>query len=162
MTLIILVLNTTATFAQRASVSPKEFQLFTGNWEGALTYLDYSSNMPYIMPANLIVRQLGVSNNFIFSNVYPNEPKANSFDTLTIAINNNMINRATIVSKKKLYNGDTEIITELLGKDGNDNKQAIIKTTYKVGKFNLKNIKEVQFVGQQQWIKRHEYSYHRK
>ena len=32
-----------------------------GEWKGSLTYVDYSSNKPYTMPANLTVKQ-GKSN----------------------------------------------------------------------------------------------------
>jgi len=96
-----------------------------------------------------------------FSNSYPDEPKANSADTITISGNGKMINKERVRSKKKLDNGKLEIITEINGVDGNDNKPAIIRTTYTVGKNTYTNIKEIQFTGQNEWIKRHEYSYTR-
>ena len=81
------------------------------------------------------------SNVFIFLNLYPDEPKATSSDTLTISNSGKMVNNETVKSKRKLGNGNTEIITELLGKDGNDNKPALIRTTYTVGKNIYTNIK---------------------
>ena len=50
----------------------------------------------------------------------------------------------------------------ILGIDGNENKPAFINHTYLLGNLNFKIIKEVQFVAQNEWIKRHEYSYQRK
>lgn len=156
----IIVSTTSAqTFSK---VTQKDFQLFIGNWKGTLTYLDYSSNKPYTMPADMEVRQLNKSNVFIFSNLYPNEPKANSSDTLTISANGKMLNNETVKSIRKLKNGNIEIITELLSKDGNDNKPALIRIVYTVAKNIYTNIKEVKFIGRNKWIKRHEYNYTRK
>ncbi len=162
-TSIIFLLNFSAVFAQTSTkVTPKDFQLFVGNWKGTLTYLDYSSHKQYTMPADINISQLKKSNVFIFSNLYPDEPKANSTDTLIISHNGKMINNEIVKSKQKPDNGDTKIITGFLGKDGNDNMPALIRITYTVGKNIYTNIKEVQFVGQNEWIKRHEYSYTRK
>ena len=162
-TATLLFLSCSAIFAQTATkVTKKDFQLFIGNWNGTLTYLDYSSNKPYTMPADIEIRHLKKSNVFIFSNLYPDEPKANLSDSLTISENGKMINKATVKSKRKLTNGNIKIVTELMSIDGNDNKPATIRVTYTVGKNIYTNIKDVQFVGQNKWIKRHEYSYTRK
>lgn len=160
---VIFLSSVSTTSAQTLSkVKQKDFQTFVGNWNGTLTYLDYSSNKPYTMPANLEIKQLKKSNVFIFSNLYPDEPKANSSDTLTISNDGKMVNNETVKSKRKFRNGNTEIITEILSVDGNDNKPAIIRITYTVGNTIYTNIKEVKFIGQNEWIKRHEYSYTRK
>jgi hypothetical protein len=160
---VIFLGSVAATFAQtKATVKQKDFQTFVGNWKGTLTYLDYSSNKPYTMPADLEVRQSKNPNVFLFSNLYPDEPKANSSDTLTISDDGKMVNNETVKSKRKLSNGNTEIIAERSGRDGNDNKPALIRMTYTVGKNRYTNVKEVKFTGQKEWIKRHEYSYTRK
>ncbi len=162
LTAVFFLATISSAFAQTAKVSSKELQPLVGNWKGSLTYLDYSSGKPYTMPADIDIRQEKKSNLLFLSNLYPDEPKANSMDTLTISHNGQMINNATVRLNRKLKNGNREIVTEIAGFDGNDNKQATIRTTYTFGKGIFTNIKEVQFADQDVWIKRHEYSYTRK
>jgi hypothetical protein len=151
-----------ASFAQsNPGLKLKDLHRLAGSWKGTLTYLDYSSNKPYSMPADVAIKRLKRLNAFIFSNVYPDEPKANSVDTLFIAANGTMVDGATVRSKRKLSNGNTEVVTERLAKDGNDHKPATIRVTYNFGTNSFTNIKHVQFAGETEWIKRHEYSYTR-
>lgn len=154
--LLIAIISNAQTSVKNLS---KEFQKVAGSWTGSLTYLDYSSGKPYTMPANLAIRRLGKTNVFLFSNIYPNETNANSTDTLTISVDGNHINNESVKSVRQLSNGDTEIITEVSGKDGNDNQPAIIRHTYTLGGATFKKAKDVQFVGETKWINRHEYSY---
>lgn len=137
----------------------KDFQGISGSWKGSLTYLDYSSGKPYTMPAEIEIKRIGKTNKFVFSNIYPNETNANSIDTVTISTDGKYIDKELVKSRRKLTNGNIEIITEELGKDGNDNKPATFRHTYTFGKTIYKNRKDVQFSGQAEWINRHEYSY---
>jgi hypothetical protein len=111
------------------------------------------------MPANLEVRRIDRTNQFALSNIYPNETGANAVDTITISIDGKYINEERIKSRRRLPGGDIEMITEQLGKDGNDNKEATFRHTYIFGKTMFKKRKEVQFEGETGWIMRHEYSY---
>ncbi|WP_379963673.1 hypothetical protein [Epilithonimonas sp. UC225_85] len=138
-----------------------DFQKISGNWKGSLTYLDYSSGKPYTMPSDLEVKRIDETNKFSFSNIYPNERNANSTDTVSISSDGKYIDKEQVKSRRKLANGDIEIITEETGKDGNDNKPATIRHTYTFGKDIFKKRKDVQFVGDNQWINRHVYSYSR-
>ena len=138
-----------------------DFNKLQGNWKGSLTYLDYSSGKPYTMPADIKIEGIGTTNQYSFSNIYPNEPKANSIDTFIVSVDGKLINKETVKSRRSLPNGDVEIITEEPGTDGNDNKSAIIRHTYTIGKFKFQILKEVQFIGDRKWIKRHDYSYSR-
>ena len=133
-----------------------------GDWKGRLTYLDYQSNKPYTMPADLIVTQLPNGYQLVFSNIYPNEPKANNHDTLTLRDGGKMIDNEVVMSKERLPNGDIEIITEYEGVDGNENTPSTIRRTYTVGKSSFMLRKDIRFKGQAKWINRHEYSYTRK
>jgi len=137
----------------------KDFQKILGSWKGSLTYLDYSSGKPYTMPADVVVNRIDMTNKFAFSNIYPNEASANSTDTLTISTDGKYINKEMIKSRKKLPNGDIEIVTEETGTDGNDNKPAKFRHTYTLGNTIYKKRKDVQFVGENVWINRHEYTY---
>jgi hypothetical protein len=140
----------------------KNFKELTGSWQGTLTYLDYSSGKPYTMPANIEVKRIKKTNKFAVSNIYPNEMSANSTDTLTISKDGKYINKELVKSKQTLASGDIEIVTEASGIDGNDDKPAIFRHTYTIGKTTYKKRKDVQFKGESQWINRHEYSYTRK
>lgn len=140
----------------------KDFKKLSGTWEGSLTYLDYSSGKPYTMPANIEIKKIDKTNKFAFSNVYPNEVSANSIDTVSISTDGRYIDKESIKSRRKLSNGDIEIITEEIGNDGNDNKPAIFRNTYTFGLTTYKKRKDVQFNGETEWINRHEYSYKKK
>ncbi len=161
--IIIFTVSITTLMAQgNLKLLRKDLKPLVGDWTGTLTYLDYSSNKPYTMPADISIRQIGNSNSFAFSKLYPDEPKANSNDTIRISANGQMLDNTVVKSKTKLANGALEIVTEYTGADGNDNKPATIRTTYTIGKKEYKSVKEIQFAGDDKWIKRHEYRYTRK
>jgi hypothetical protein len=160
--LLFCLLNITSGLAQSAKVTAKDFNSLIGNWQGKLTYLDYSSGKPYTMPADVTIQQIDNTNQFIFSNTYPDEPKANDADTLTISKNGSVINEGKVTAKRKLKNGNIQIVTERKGKDGNDNKPAIIRLTYTFGETTYTKRKDIQFLGKKVWIQRHEYSYTKK
>jgi hypothetical protein len=140
-------------------VSPEDFKILVGSWKGSLTYLDYQSGKPYTMPADLKVERIDKSNSYILFNIYPNEKSANSIDTLKIGSDGRSIGSEQIKTRRKLKNGDLEIVTEKSGTDGNDNRPAIFRYTYTIGKDSYKKRKDVQFTGETTWINRHEYSF---
>ncbi len=76
-------------FAQ-SIVSAKELNVLTGNWEGTITYLDYQTNKPFTMPANLLVEKGKKDNCLILNNIYPNEPKANNSEKFSPALTPNV------------------------------------------------------------------------
>ena len=140
----------------------KDFESLTGSWQGSLTYLDYSTGKPYTMPADMSFKRIGNTNQFLLHNIYQNETSANSIDTLTISTNGKYIDNKRVKSRRKLPNGDLEIIAEETGKDGNDDKEATFRHTYLIGKNTFKRRKDVLFEGAKAWINRHEYTYKRK
>lgn len=159
--LVLFGLLNVSVFAQRSKITSKEFQQILGKWNGKLTYLDYQSNKPYEMPADLEILQIGNSNKFRFINSYPNESSVNSIDTVAINDNGKKIDNEFIKSKRKLSDGSLEVITEIPGTDGNDNKPALIRHTYLIGKEKFEVKKEVRFTGTTDWILRHTYTYTR-
>lgn len=138
-------------------VSVKNFKPAFGKWKGTLTYLDYTSGKPYTMPANITIKA-GEDNSrkLIFIYEYPDEPKANETDTIAISNSGEMLDGAMVQSKKK-SKGMLEIITDENGKDGNDNKKAVIRHVYSIGKKIFSIRKEVKFEGEEKWILRNEY-----
>lgn len=137
----------------------RDFATLCGTWKGALTYLDYTSGKPYTMPANISVSRIDNSNRFVVSMMYPNESNANVTDTLVVANNGTYVDGARVRSRHVLSNGDVTIVTEEMGKDGNEGKAALFKHTYTIGKTTYTKRKDVRFVGTSEWIKRHEYSF---
>ena len=140
------------------TVSIKNFKPAFGKWKGTLTYLDYSSGRPYTMPANVIIsRDNNNEHQLILAFEYPDEPKANGNNTLIISNDGLQIDGAAVVSKKKTSEGFLEIVTEKDGIDGNDNRKAVLKHIYTIGKKMFSNRKEVRFDGEEKFILRNEY-----
>jgi hypothetical protein len=146
-----------AIFLFNATVSVKDFKPAFGKWEGTLTYLDYTSGKPYTMPCNITVsKDESNGSRLILAYEYPNEPKANGNDTIVISTDGRMIEDEQVVSKEK-ENGLKKIITEKNAVDGNDNRKAIIRHIYSIGKKSYSVRKEVKFDGEEKWILRNEY-----
>jgi hypothetical protein len=142
-----------------STVTSKEFKNLIGCWKGSLTYLDYSTNKLFSMPANIIVKDFKSSNLIICSLIYPEEPRANALDTIFISKDGRLLNNEAIKIKRSLNKDSFTIVTEISGIDGNDNKAAILRHTYILGKNSYSVKKEVQFTGQTQWIVRNEYKF---
>ena len=159
---MLIGLNSTHSNAQsKTSFTKEDAALLSGSWKGSLTYLDYNSGKPYTMPANTNINLIRGMNSLLIEMIYPDEPKANSKDTIKINEDRTSFDGALIISRKSLTDGSVQIITELNGKDGNANKNALLRKTYTFNKNSFTNRKDVQFEGTTEWIKRHEYSYTR-
>lgn len=135
----------------------KDLSNSIGNWDGKLTYLDYSSGKPYTMKANIKISLKENKSGYIMRYEYPDEPHANSVDT--IYINNKQFGKEKIVQFKKINKSDFILVTKVEGEDGNDHQKAILRHTYSLDSVYFKIIKDVKFVGTEKWIKRHEYSF---
>ena len=144
-----------------STITSKDLKNLAGYWEGSLTYLDYSSNKPFSMPANIVVKDFKNSNLIICSLIYPKEPNANALDTIFISKDGRLLNNAAITFKRRFNNDSLQVVTEIRGNDGNDNKAAIIRHTYMLGRNSYSVKKEVQFAGQTAWILRNEYRFKR-
>ncbi len=161
--LIVIFLSSVICNAQsNLKSSLNDLNKLIGNWDGSLTYLDYSSGKPYSMPANLAIKRITKTNSYSFVNFYPNEATANSIDTMVVSEDGKFFNGKLIISRHTIANGNIEFITEDLGEDGNDNRKALIHLTYSFNQKSFSKRKDIQFVGETQWIKRHEYLYTRK
>ena len=137
------------------SLQVKDLSSSFGNWEGTLTYMDYSSGKPYTMLANIKIELTADNKGFVVGYEYPREPQANSKDTTYII--GNYFGKDKIVEFKKDTNGGFKMITEINGNDGNDNKRAVLRYTYLLKSNTFSIIKEVKFEGTNKWIKRNKY-----
>jgi hypothetical protein len=144
----------------QAKITSEDLKAVLGNWEGSITYLDYQTNKPFTMPANLNVSQGKSEHILLLNNIYPNEPKANNSDKIKISKNGALLNKNVVSSREVLDNGNIQIQTEHEAKD--DNKKALLRYTYIIGNDFFLIRKEVQFVGKSDWIKRSELIYYRK
>ena len=143
-------------------VSVKDFKPAFGKWKGSITYLDYSSGKPFTMAANLTIsRNKKNIHQLILAFEYPDEPKANGNDTLVISNDGLQIDGAIVASKEKITDGSLQIITDKQGVDGNDNRKAIIRHVYTIGKKNFSSRKEVRFEDEDKFIVRNEYKMNR-
>ena len=161
LTQLALFVATTAAAQPDLKTLSKDFQRLSGRWKGTLTYLDYTSGKPYSMPADVYITRVVGTRLYLFSHLYPDEPKANAVDTLRLSPDGKMIDQEIIRSRLKLPGGGVEIITEETGVDGNDQLPATFRYTYRIGKDFFSQRKDVQFAGQTEWIQRHEYVYRR-
>lgn len=144
----------------QTKITSEDLKLAIGNWEGSITYLDYQSNKPFTMPANLLVKQGKNENSLVLNNSYPNEPKANNSDKIRIAKNGLLLNKNEVTSREELENGGIQIQTEHEAKD--DGRKALIRYTYSIGSNVFTIRKEVQFEELADWIERSEFTYTRK
>lgn len=147
---------------QSSSVSIRELSVLVGSWKGTLNYGGTIIRKPYTTTAELVVKQIGSSNKFELLHVYTKDPNDNTRDTISISDNGTALNRATIKSKRTTSDGNMEIITEVPGFDHDNDKAAIVRHTYTIGKQNYKFKKEVQLEGLSDWLERQEFNYARK
>ena len=148
----------TIVYHDNITVLSKDFKPSFGKWKGTLTYLDYKSGKPYTMPANITIsKDKQDKQRLVFAFEYPDEPKANGNDTLMISRDGSTIDGALVVSKQKDADGNLQIITDKAGFDGNDNRAAILRHIYTIGKKIFINRKEVKFDGEEVFIMRNEF-----
>ena len=53
----------------QTKITSQDLKIIIGEWEGSITYLDYSSNKPFSMPANLVVNRGKDENILILKNI---------------------------------------------------------------------------------------------
>ena len=142
-----------------ARISPADLQPVTGSWEGSLTYLDYTSGKPFTMPAHIEIGQVGNTNEFRYVNSFPEEMEANWTDTIRISEDGRRLNEEWVRFNVIRPDGIREIVTEVIGIDGNDDQPALLRYSYLISPDIFVRHKEVQFIGTEDWLTRHEYRY---
>lgn len=145
-------------FAQQ-KISPDDLKMISGNWKGTLTYVDYGTNKPFTMPANVKVEK--GTNDFQVGLLisYPKEPNANSKDKIKISKDGSSVNKNPVISRENLPDQEVKIITETGGKD--NNQEALIRNIYIFGPERLIIRKEVKFNDAKDWFMRNEYNLER-
>jgi hypothetical protein len=95
----------------------------------------------------------------LFVHVYSEDPRENVSDTITISKDGKKLNQERIKVKRYSAGGDLEIITEAAGFDHDNNKAAIVRKTYIVGKKRYNYKKQVQLQGEEEWLDREDFFY---
>lgn len=143
--------------AQTAKISPDDLKTLEGSqWIGTLTYLDYSSNKKTSIKSNVTVsRPASDKLTWTFEYQYPDEPKANSKDSVVLSPNGITFDGATVIERVKLPDGTLKFVTT---KDGVDNgKKAFYRFTYLAGKNAFSVKKEARLEGTTEYFVRNEY-----
>lgn len=158
--LIISVLLVAAS-AQTATISPDDLKTLEGPpWIGGLTYLDYSSNKKTLIKSNVTVSRSAADKfTWTFEYQYPDEPKANSKESVVLSPDGKTFDGETVVARTKLPPGTLRFVTT---KNGEDNgKKALYRYTYLAGKNNFSVKKEVRLEGTAEFFVRNEYAWTR-
>lgn len=155
----ILICSVISLNGQEAKITDSDITNLIGKWEGSLTYLDYSSGNPFSMPCNASISPTKKKNQIKISYEYPNEPKANRKFKMKFSKDGTEINKEKLTSRTTDSDGNIVLATEKPGKDGNDNKDAIIRQSYTISDHIFIVRKEVKFDGTNEWIMRNEYKF---
>ena len=142
-------------------VNAMDLQRLTGSqWTGTLTYLDYPSGKQVSIPANLTVTQAAEDSlSWIFAYQYPDEPKANSKDTVTISQDGKTIDGEAVIERTSLAGDTLRLVAE---KSGTDNdKQATFRFTYLLGSNSFSVRKGVRYAGTSEFFQRNQSSWKR-
>ena len=141
------------------TISPDDLAMISGNWKGTLTYLDYSTEKPFTMPANVSVEPGKNECQVQLLIIYPKEPHANSKDKIIISKDGVLLNKTKVTSREILADQEVKITTEYSGKDNNE--KALIKNVYIFGPKRFIIRKEVKFNDSADWLMRNEYNFAR-
>ncbi|MBT8296992.1 MAG: hypothetical protein KJO52_01545 [Maribacter sp.] len=139
------------------TISPDDLDIISGKWKGTLTYLDYSTNKPFTMPANVSVEQGKNEYQVQLFITYPKEPNANSKDKIIISKDGALLNKSRVTSREILTNQEVKITAEYSGKD--NRKKALIRNVYIFGSQRFIIRKEVKFSDSADWLMRNEYNF---
>ena len=92
------------------TVKPEILENTIGEWKGSLTYIDYQSNEPFTMPVNLRIENGKNNYQIKLFLEYPKEPNANSTGKIKISKDGTKINKADVISNRKLSEEDLSLI----------------------------------------------------
>ncbi|MEO0728281.1 MAG: hypothetical protein AAFZ63_27280, partial [Bacteroidota bacterium] len=145
--------------AQDDRMTPEDLAILVGNWEGMLTYRNYRDGQLFDVRTNLEIAIGKDANQLLVKNTYPDEPNASGTYNLTIKKDGTRLNKAKVISRTVLEDGQVEVVTEYKGRD--DNKKSLIRIIYRIGQDSYYTRKEVQFKGSTDWLMRNEFRYER-
>jgi len=135
-------------------------RLSGAQWKGTLSYLDYRSNRKTTIPSHVTFTQsAGDPRAWIVAYGYPEEPRANSVDTVTVSADGRSIGDETVVERTMLPDGTVRVVTWGMGRD--NDRDATFRFTYLIGGSRVSIRKEVMHEGSAEYFERNEYAWTR-
>jgi hypothetical protein len=166
MSVFLSVLLVAASFAglapaQAPAVRAEDLGQLTGDkWSGSLTYLDYGSGRRVSIRSTLVVTPAaGDATSWVFAYEYPDEPKANSLQRVTLGEGGTILDGEKVVERARLEGGALRVVTERAGSD--DGRKALFRYTYLFGAASFQITKEVRPEGAAAFFERNRYSWTR-
>lgn len=158
--LALTLICVTAAFGQKSKIEPKDLAKLEGApWTGTLTYLDYSSGKPTAIKCDVtITRDAKDSHVWTFDYRYPDEPKANSKDSVVLSADGRTFDGEAVLEFSR--KGKTSrLVTTKQGKD--NDKPATFRFTYLFDDKNFSVRKEVKVDGSADYFERNRYAWSR-
>lgn len=125
------------------------------NWEGNLTYIDYSNDKEVKIACHMKIEKLK-KNTFKAYYIYPDEPHANGDNEVKITEDGKRFeDREVIQAEKK----GKYFVIKTIEKGKDNNKEATLYYTYKFNDKELSIRKEVQTIGSSEMKFRNEYKF---
>jgi opacity protein-like surface antigen len=145
---------------QAPVVRPADLERLAGaEWQGTLSYLDYGSGRKTSIRSNVTVTPSGEPSRWIFAHRYPDEPRADSRDTVVLAADGRTLAGETVVERATLADGTLRIVTEKPGRD--NDRPATFRYTYLIAPARVSIRKEVRVDGTAEFFERNEYAWTR-
>lgn len=147
--------------AQTASISARDLKPIEGRqWTGTLTYLDYTSGKKTTIKSNIVVTHSDSDAlSWTFEMHYPLEPAADGKDEVKLSLDGRTFDGESVIERTKLSGGILRVVTTGRGKD--DNRDAVFRHTYLIGKKTFSIRKEVKFDGSNDFFERNIYTWER-
>jgi uncharacterized membrane protein YphA (DoxX/SURF4 family) len=154
-----LVLGGQTLSAQDAAILKEDIAMIQGKWKGTLTYRDFKSAKDVTMPCNLDLEVKKNGKDLVMNYAYPDNAGWNSSDNISISADGKSINGEKITSRKKLDDGNIEIIIESTGQDGST--PATIRQIITFGPSTFTLTRQVQYMTTGEKFQRNMYKWTR-
>lgn len=154
-----LVLIVQSAQAQDAAILKEDITMLQGNWKGTLTYRDFKSAKDVTMPCTLNLEVKKNGKDLVMNYAYPDNAGWNSSDNVSISADGRSINGEKIKSRKKLDDGNIEIIIESKGQDGST--PATIQQIITFGPSTFTLTRQVQYMTTGEKFMRNQYKWTR-
>ncbi|MCW3464916.1 hypothetical protein [Chitinophaga nivalis] len=127
------------------------------NWSGSLIYRDYSTQKLVSIPTALTVTvSVKGTGSYNFKTSYPKEPSHDNLQVIAITNKGQTIDGENVKARTLLPEGTLTFVTERKGVD--NDREALFRFTYRIGKTSFSRKQEVCYVGDSTWFMRNELS----
>lgn len=155
---IIISLCVLSTLNAQTKVEISDFEMLNNsNWKGTLMYKNYSDGKEVTLQTTM---KITLKKNKVITEIkFPNEPKANSKNTVKLKKGGTYFGDEKVIQKETLEDGSIEIITFYKGND--NGKKAKMYNIYLFNKDIFSITKEVEYIDSKERFIRNKQSYKR-